>query len=187
MSGAQVGTPFDWLFEALTRAMGVTHTTESSPSQRDRVVWSRSGAIKPERSPYQRSSEQTMGRLAHPWTATVYGASDLEVSQRLAQLWSHLDRLAGPPAGDYEVGQPGDSDYAPESPGYEFAPGKIELRGGDGTAMGYACDVAVTLRQTVGAYYTPAAAPVSRVEVEAAAVNSDDTTTTGAAITVAAA
>lgn len=160
------GTPFDALFDALTRAMGIPHAVSSAPSQRQRVVWERSGALKPQRSPYARDNEKTLGRLGHPWTATVYGDSDLEVSALVGQLWAHLDCLVGPPNGDRAIGEPGDDDFAPESPGYDFTPGAIGPQGGDGKAAGYACACAVELRQTVAAVYYPPAPPAVSISLD---------------------
>ncbi len=137
------GTPFDALFETLTIRMGVLHTTETSPTQRDRVAWSRSGALGSEPIRWGRKGLKIIKRRAHPWTASVYGASDLEVCARVDQLESWLDELVGPEQGCETAGHDG----------YKFAAGKIEPRGGDGVSAGYGCDVAVTL-------YTPVASQI---------------------------
>ncbi len=153
------GTPFDWFFDALTSRMGILHTTEGHASQRDRVIWERSGALEPGNIKYTRPGEKTIGKLGHPWTASVYGASDLEVCARVAELWGHIDEVVGPPQGTGEVA---------DHHGYTLKPGKVEPRGGDGVAAGYGCDVAVTLYTPVASQIRPLAA-VTSVSVTATA------------------
>jgi hypothetical protein len=175
-------TPFDATFAALSERLGVVVSLDDSASMRGRVVMSRAGAVDPQRWPHgvNRDDEQSWGRMAHPWTATVYGDSDLEVSNRAAQMIAWLDLLEGPPDGSPADGDPDDSDYVPERLGYAVKGGKVEPRG----ATGYACDLAMTL-------YTPittavhASIAVSEVE---ATIQTTDTDGTDAvdALTVAA-
>lgn len=146
-------TPFDALFDALAGRLGCpmikgTHG-DAGGSAETRVTWVRSGAPKPEPIPYQRARDKVIGRLAHPWTATIYGATDLEVSTLLASLWAQIDKLQGSPKGSPEMGKPGDDDYVPERPGYALAAGKIEPMGEDEHAAWWECDVSVTLYQPV--------------------------------------
>jgi hypothetical protein len=153
------GTPFDKLFADLSDRMGVLHTTDTDPSQRDRVIWERAGALTPEPIRYTRAGVKLIGRLGHPWTARVYGASDLEVSQRVAQLLGWIDELVGPPQGCETEGHDG----------YKFAPGEIAPQGGDGKAAGRGCDVAVTLYQPVASQIRPPAT-ITRINVAATAL-----------------
>ena len=138
-------TPFAWLFDALTNKMGVLHTTETTATQRDRVVWERSGDPSPEPTHYRLAGQKTLGRDGHPHAVTVYGASDVEVSARVGQLRVWIDRLVGPPQGCHEL---------ENHHGYKFAQGKGGgIVGGDGKAMGYATTLSVTLyTPVVGAY-----------------------------------
>lgn len=128
------GTPFDALFETLTARMGVMHTTESSPSQRTRVEWSRSGALGTEGCPYQIERAKVISRRVHPFLAAVYAPSDLEVCQLVDALEVQLEATIGPKQGIDDV-----------RTGYRFEAGTVEPMGGDGVSAGYACDVAVTL------------------------------------------
>lgn len=162
-AGIPSGTPFDALFAALTEKMGVTNTTESSPTQRDRVEWERSGPLGTEPIKYTREGFKFIGRMAHPWTASVYGASDLEVCNRVRELIGWLDELVGPPQG-CEV---------PDHDGYKVAAGKVEPRGGDGGAAGYGCDVAVTLYTPIYSQVRPPAT-ILRTDITATATASAD-------------
>ncbi len=152
------GTPFDSLFEALTLRMGVLHTCETAPSQRDRVVWERSGPLGSEPIRYGRVGLKIIKRRAHPWTVNVYGASDLEVCARVDQLEGWLDELIGPEQGCEAEGHDG----------YKFAAGKVAPQGGDGKAAGYGCDVAVTLYTPVASQKMPPIT-IQRVTVTATA------------------
>ncbi len=152
-----MSTPFDDLFAALEERMGVPVGTDADPSQRSRVVWSRAGAIEPRPAPWRRAGQKTIGRDAHRWKATIYADSDLEACLLLKQFRGHLDILQGPPQGGPAVGVEGDADYVRERPGYEIKAGEIGPRGGDGTAAGYACDVAVTLFDLVASHIHPLA------------------------------
>ncbi len=165
------GTPFDALFAALSDRMGVLHTVGGSPSQRDRVVWERSGPLGSEPIRYTRPGVKIIKRRVHPWTASVYGASDLEVCQRVDALEGWLNELIGPEQGCETAGHDG----------YKFAAGKVEPRGGDGTAAGYGCDVAVTLYAPVASQIRPLATIV-RVDIAATAPAAGDATEPGSII-----
>lgn len=144
---ARSGTPIDGLLDALEERMGIEHVTaaDDAPSQRARVVWARAGAIEPRSITYRVPGERTRGRNAHPWTATIFGPSDLEVTGLLHQLQVHIDDLLGPPQGAAERETLQADVPAPLGRGYELKAGKIEPRGGNGTATQYACDVAITI------------------------------------------
>lgn len=139
-------TPFDRLFADLTDRIGVLVTAESSPSMQPRIVFERAGAPEPQTIPYRVAGEHTIGRLAHPWIATVYGSDDSDVTARLHALLEALDDLAGPPQGsaDLETLQP--EGFAPMARGYQLKPGKLGgVVGGDGVSAQFATDVGVTL------------------------------------------
>jgi hypothetical protein len=171
---ARVPTPIDDLLDALEERMGIEHVTsgDASPSQRSRVVWSRAGAIVPGAAPWRRAGRKIIGRDAHPWKATIYAATDLEVSELLEQLRGHIDILQGPPQGGPALGTVGDDDYVAERPGYEFKPGTIEPRGGDGVATQYACDAQVTFYRLVASHIHPPAT-VTSVTVSTASGEDD--------------
>ncbi len=142
------GTPFDWLFEKLTLEMGTPNITETSPTQRERVEWARSGPLGTEPCPYQLPRCVVLNRQLHPFTASIYAGSDLEVCALARLLEAKLEAVVGPKQGIDEV-----------RTGYVFAAGKVEPRGGDGVAAGYGCDVAVTLRIVNNAERRPLAPP----------------------------
>lgn len=140
------GTPFDRLWADLSDRLGVLVTPEDSPSQLDRIVFTRSGPPAPRPIPYRVAGERTTGRRAHPYTATCYAATDGEASALAAALEAALDDLLGPKQGgsDLETLQP--EEREPMGRGYETAGGKLAgVVGGDGLAAGYACDLGVTL------------------------------------------
>lgn len=153
-------TPFDDFFAKLEAALAVPCPREphadAAGSQETRIVWARSGDPRPEQIPYQRAREKVIGRLAHPWMATIYASSDLEVSTLLASLWAKVDSFFGPPRGAPALGNPGDADYMPERLGYQFAPGSVGVLGDDAAAASWSCTVQVTL-------YQPVASEVRRV------------------------
>jgi hypothetical protein len=138
------GTPFDRLFADLSDRMGVLHTTDTDPSQRDRVIWEHAGFAR-EPIGYTIPGTVTIGRHAHKYKVSVYGASELEAAARAAQLEGHLDNIIGPPQG------------APPPPGLEsgwsrhgYKVGEsTPIAGGDGTAAGRGCSLTVTLYQPI--------------------------------------
>lgn len=130
------GTPFDDLFAQLTERMGVLHTAspDTDPSQRDRVEWKHDGFTR-EPIGYSIPGTVTIARHAHEYQVSVYGGSELEVSDRARELEGHLDNLAGPPQGA----------PPPAGNGYHVGKSSKPVRGGDGDAAGFGCTVPITL------------------------------------------
>jgi len=152
--------------------MGVLHTTEPTPSQASRVVWERAGAIVPGPAPFRRAGRKVIARHAHPWKATVYAATDLDVTEMLEQLHGHIDILQGPPQGGPALGTVGDADYVSERPGYAFESGEIKgVAGGDGIAAGCACDCKVTFYRLVASHIHP---PATVTSITVATASGDD-------------
>jgi hypothetical protein len=130
------GTPFDDLLQALTEKMGVLHTAkpDTDPSQRDRVEW-RNADSTYEPCPYTIPGTVTIGRNAVEYQVAVYGATELEVLQRVADLAGWLDNLVGPPQGA----------PPPAGNGYKIGKSSKPTQGGDGVSAGFGCTVPVTL------------------------------------------
>jgi hypothetical protein len=156
-------TPFDATFCALGQRLNcasiIGERDDAGATGERRIVWTRSGALRPEACPYQVDAQNVVGRLAHPWQTTAYGATDLEVSQMVADLWWNLDQLVGPPQGDWEV---------PGHEGYQLTPGKVAPVGGDLHAAAYACPVQVTLYTLAGPAVVTAPIVSAPVQVNAA-------------------
>ena len=159
-------TPFDRLFADLTDRLGVLVTAESSPSMQPRIVFERAGAVEPQPRPYAVAGERTIGRLAHPWIATVYGCNDADVIVRLGELIAAIDDIVGPPQGDAskEELQPEEA-VAPLARGYALKTGKLPgVVGGDGVSAQAATDLGVTLYTRIRSQVRPLAA-VTRARV----------------------
>lgn len=137
---ANRGTPFDALFQALTERMRVLHTAtpDTDPSQRDRVEWAHDGFTR-ENIPYNIPGTVTVGRHAHRYKVSVYGATELEVASRAAEIEGHLWNLIGPPQGA----------PPPAGNGYKVGSTSTPTRGGDGISAGFACVVEITLNEPV--------------------------------------
>ncbi len=163
-------TPFDGFFDALEARLRIPCPREpdgdAAASTETRITWVRDGAPKWEKIPYHRARSRVIGRYAHPWLATIYGSSDLEVCNLLAALTAACDKLLGAPQGSCELGDPGDEDYAPEAPGYELTPGKIEPFGDSLIAASWTCEVNVILRQPVDAATRGTAQGSARLEAK---------------------
>lgn len=131
-------TPFDALFIALEGKLKVPMlkgtSSDAAGSAERRVIWIRDGGLGTENCPYQLPGVKVISRRVHPWTATVYGASDLDVCQLVDQLEVQLEAIIGPRQGIDDV-----------RTGYRFAAGKVEPMGDDDAAEIYVCDVAITL------------------------------------------
>ncbi|MBP9825625.1 MAG: hypothetical protein KBF21_15465 [Thermoanaerobaculia bacterium] len=166
------GTPFDALFAALETRLGVLVTPDDSPSQRDRIVFTRSGPPAPRPIPYRVAGERTTGRRAHPYTATCYAATDRDASALAAMLEAELDDVLGPKQGGADLEELKPEEREPVGRGYETSPGKLAgVVGGDGVAAGYACDLGVTLFTRVRSEVRPLAA-VTRARVTSTPVDS---------------
>ena len=131
---ANRGSPFDALFQALTERMGIAHTAvpDTDPTQRDRIEWrnARVGGIVSRG--YRKTNTVTVGFLPIAYDVSVYGATELEVAARCAELGGWLDYLAGPKQGASDAGD-----------GYDVGKGG-PITGGEGIA-GYGCKLPVTL------------------------------------------
>lgn len=158
------GTPFDALFAQLTERMGVLHTAapDTDPSQRDRVEWKNDGGGTPVNRGYRKQGADFCGFLAVRYQVSVYGATELEVVSRLAELAGWLDYTIGPEQGAADAGD-----------GYLIgASGPI--KGGEGDAAGYGCITPITLYQPVYQQIW-GRAQVQGVTVNTSVVHSDGT------------
>lgn len=138
-------TPFDDFFRALEGALGVPvlvgEADASAGSTEPRITVERAGDPTYESIPYRVPGERTIGRLAHPFAVTIYGATDDEVANRLADFCYEVDRLVGPPQGTSDI---------PDHHGYVFKAGAVKgIAGDDAVAASYACGVSLTLRTPV--------------------------------------
>jgi hypothetical protein len=134
-------TPLDPLLAALTEALGVPQQAYPDVDQTmaDRCEWHNDGFTGLEPIGYTMPGTVTIGRQGVEYQVSIYGASELEVLARAAQLAGKLDRLVGPPQGA----------PPPAGHGYKVGRSSKPVRGGDGTSAGWSTVLPVTLFQPV--------------------------------------